>query len=481
MVYNHGIRYSEQSTSIGTPVEATSGLTVAVGTAPINMGDLTAVNKPILAFSIAEAKKALGYSLDYAKYTLSEVISTHFELFGVAPVVFVNVLDPAKHKKSVTTPESITTTSRIGLIDRTGILLDSVKITVDGILEEIKINEDYTLSFNDEGKVIVATVESGKITNDEATLKVIYDYLDPDMVTENDIIGGYDAATGKNTGLELVNSVFPNFQLVPGIIIAPKYSKNPTVAAVMRAKQQKINGVFNAVSIADIDNTVANVYTKAPQYKNEKSLVNPSQLATYADLKLGSRTYNFSSQAAALMAQVDAANGDTPHVSPSNKSLQAESLVINGEEMQLDLAQANYLNANGIITGLNFIGGMKLWGNRTSAYPSNNDVKDVFIPIKRMFHWIGNTIILSFWSNVDDPTNRRLIDSFVDGMNVWLNGLTPDVLLGGRVEFRKEDNPDTNLLDGKVVFHVALGAPTPAEDIEFKLEYDVAYFAALVA
>lgn len=481
MAYFHGIRYSEQPTGVLSPVQATAGLTIAVGTAPINQTDLSNVNKPILAYSLKEAQEVLGVSSNFDKFTLSEVISTHFKLYGVAPVVFINVLDPLKHKKSVSEPESIATVRRVGFIDREGVLLDSIQVTADGVTGNLVKNQDYIASFDDAGKVTIATLSSGQVSSDSATLSVTYDYLDPDEVTANDVIGGYDAETGKSTGLELINSVFPQFRLVPGILIAPKYSKDTTVAAVLRAKIKNINGVFNAISIADIDNSVAKVYTAATSYKDEHSLISPEQIVTYADLKLGTQTYSFSSHAAALMAQVDSENGDLPFVSPSNKSLQADCLVINGEEAQLDLAQANYLNSNGIVTALNFIGGLKLWGNRTSAYPSSTDVKDMFIPVKRMFLWIGNSIILSFWQNVDDPANRRLIDSFVDSINVWLNGLTGDALLGGKISFKPEDNPTSNLLDGKIVFTVQLGVPTPAEDIEFKLEYDTSYFATLFA
>lgn len=51
--------------------------------------------------SYAEAVAALGYSDDWEKYPICEAIYSQFKLYGVAPVVFVNVLDPAKHKKSV--------------------------------------------------------------------------------------------------------------------------------------------------------------------------------------------------------------------------------------------------------------------------------------------------------------------------------------------------------------------------------------------
>lgn len=47
---------------------------------------------------------------------------------------------------------------------------------------------------------------------------------------------------------------------------------------------------------------------------------------------------------------------------------------------------------------------------------------------------------------------RRLIDSIVDSVNIWLNGLvSEEKLLGARVEFLDEENSTTALMAGKAV------------------------------
>ncbi|MCV4594392.1 phage tail sheath family protein, partial [Escherichia coli] len=75
-------------------------------------------------------------------------------------------------------------------------------------------------------------------------------------------------------------------------------------------------------------------------------------------------------------------------------------------------SQANYLNGQGIVTSLNF-DGWKSWGNRNAIYPTSTDPKDAFRVCRRMFNWVGNTLILSHWSKIDNPANRRLIESIV--------------------------------------------------------------------
>lgn len=78
--------------------------------------------------------------------------------------------------------------------------------------------------------------------------------------------------------------------------------------------------------------------------------------------------------------------------------------------------------------------------------------------------------------------NKRLVAAVTDSVNIWLNGLTASgALLGGRVEFNESENPVTDLMAGKITFHLHLTPPGPAQEISFLLEYDTTYLAALVA
>ena len=183
------------------------------------------------------------------------------------------------------------------------------------------------------------------------------------------------------------------------------------------------------------------------------------------------------------MNKTDAGNSDVPYESPSNKSLQMNACVNEAEkEITLGLDQANYLNGQGIVTALNFMGGWKAWGNRTGCYPTNTDSKDAFIPIRRMFDWIGNEFITTFWQKVDKPMTPRLIKTIVNSYNVRLNGLAArEFILGGRVEFLESENPTTDLMDGILRFHIYVTPPTPARQIEGILEFDPAYFDTLFA
>ncbi len=191
--------------------------------------------------------------------------------------------------------------------------------------------------------------------------------------------------------------------------------------------------------------------------------------------------YHLSTQLAALMAQVDGENDGTPYISPSNHNVQTTATVLaDGSEVWLGLDEAAYLNGEGIVTAINQTSGWTAWGNRTGCYPGTTDVKDCFIPVRRMFNWIGNTLITTFWQRLDAPINRRLIDTVIDSANLWLNGLCArQYILSGSVSFLESENTTTDLMDGIIRFHVSICPPSPARSIEFVLEYDVNGIQAL--
>ena len=357
-------------------------------------------------------------------------------------------------------------------------LLITAQQTVTSTLER---DIDFSAAYNSNNIVEFAILDDSRIFNDSITIK--YHEVNPALVTDADIIGGVDSVTGDNLGLEVIEDVFPAFRLVPGTIIAPKFSKSPEVAAVMKAKCTDINGVFRAVAICDIPSDEIINYTNAPVYKKQKNLVDTSLIVCYPKVSLGGVQYNLSTQLASLMNKTDSEHDEIPYKSPSNENLQCDSSVLeDGTEKYFSLKQANYLNAEGIITALNFTGGWRLWGNYTSSKPDSSDVKDYFIPIRRMFNWINNSLITMFWSKIDDPLNKRLIDSVIDSANIWFNGLTQrGAILGGRVELLGTDNTTTDLMSGIIRFHVYITPPSPAQEIHFIQEYDPSYISELLS
>lgn len=465
---NHGVYVSEQATSVSTPVVADSGVPFVVGAAPVqSAASPAAAGVPVLCTSWAEAVEKLGYSEDWGSYPLCEFMYSHFQLFGCQPVIMCNVLDVADMKEAVAASDVALTDHKaklsIAAIDDENLVVKPA----GGAGEAYVKDTDYSTYYDGEF-LVIEVLSDGKAYAAEH-VNVAYNKVKPDSVDD----------TAVATGMESIEQCLTTLGIVPDLICAPGHSQSSVVAAVMATKAGGINGMFQAKALIDIDSSSAGAtsYTTAITEKSGNNFVDVDEVTCWPMLKLGDYKFHMSTQLAGLIAQVDTGNGGCPYESPSNKNFQCDAMVLeDGTEVNLTLAQANILNDNGIVTALNFMGGWCAWGNYTACYPSNTDVKDYFIPVSRMFGWVGNTLIQTFWSKLDKPMNRRLIDTIMDTANIWLNGLVGSgYLLGARAEMVDSENPLTDLMAGIIKIHIYMTPPSPAQEIDFILEYDTSY------
>ncbi len=471
--YKHGVYISEVPTSLIAPIEGTAGLQVIIGTAPVNMlaEPEEAVNKPLLVHSYKEAVGAVGYSSDFEKYTLCESISANFQVVNTAPLVLINVLDPAKHSTDMPETE-VDVIDGIAQVQQIGILVN--KLNVKNGDTAMKLDKDYTVLFNNDGTMNIILLDGGA-GDGAASLTVSGKLLDASKVTDADIVGGVDIAAEKETGMEVIRQIYPKLAMTPGILLAPRFSRSAVVAAAIQAKTKEINGVFKAVCIVDIDSTEtgAQKYTGVKQTKERQAVNDPNTYAVWPFAKAGDVVYSGSTLAGALTAYTDAVNNDIPNVSPSNKTLSISAACLpDGTEVILDQDQANTINSFGVATFLN-VNGFRLWGNNTAAYPGNSDPKDRWFSVRRFLTWAGNTFILTYFQKVDSPANRRLIESIVDSENIRGHSFVArGVCARYEITFLEDENPTTDLMNGKITFHQYITPFPPAEHIQDIIEFD---------
>lgn len=476
MDYRHGVYTREEKTDLTTPVEGTAGLQVIFGVAPYALATAEgSPTEPKLCSGFEDAVAALGYSDDWEKYTLCQSMDASFRAFSVAPVIFVNVLDPDNPDHvEVTAPAEAAFAEHAHTIDTPGVIPQTIAVTTAASSGETLVQgTDYDIVMDSEGAVTILLL-AGSDHYDAETLYVSYSSMKPQAVTVDDIIGSYDAATGKRTGLELLNEIYPRFGMTPGIVLAPGFT-GPELVAAVEAKCREISGSFVCEAVLDIpaDESGAVVYTGVREAKAELGMDSEHIIPCWPMAKIGDKTYAMSALLSALMAQTDAENGDVPYVSPSNKPLQAVALVLkDGTEVVLDQGQANTVNSYGVVTAIAH-GSIRAWGNNTAAYPENSDPKDRWIPARRMFSWVRNSIVLTYFQKVDNPMNFRLIESITDSFNIWGNSLVASGYCAAcKVRFERSDNPDTELLDGHITFRISFSPYPPAENIEFILTFD---------
>lgn len=508
--FAHGVYYNTVPTAAFAIVEANNSVIVAVGTAPVYMNPsptgvfssgannyATVVNQPQLAFSYADAVNELGYHARWDTWTLCEVMDAAWVEFNVSPVVFINVFDPEK-MCTVTAPTVQTLTAGAFTINAAMVIFQSVIVQNSGGTITYVNGTDYTVTYNPDTigntthTATVSVLSTGAI-GAPASIKVGWAVATPASVTATTIIGGVSAG-GVYTGIQVIDQIFPAFNIVPCNLIAPGWSQTATVAAAMLAAVQNINGVFNAMAVIDAD-PVANVtYNTLSAWKNTNNIVSKYQVLCWPKVNLGGvggKTYWMSTQLACLMAVVDSNNNNIPYASPSNNNLVMTTPCVGSLSPSGQIAAtvtpllippdiANFLNSQGIITVTNMIGGWRAWGNFTAAYPSDTDPHDMWLPVARMFEFFGNTMVLTNWQFVDKPANLRLIESVEVTAQLFVNQLVAaGALLGGAVQFLASDNPEAQLLAGEFVWRAYLGGVIPAQDIQFMLEFDTAFLSTL--
>ena len=392
--FTHGVYYVQEPTAAVGVVEANASLPFVCGRAPVHTlpqfqwqpynvwagsGSgispyASVVNQPIFTNSYqdvvngsdAAGLTALGYSSDFATWTISEHVDAAYLENNVAPAVYQNVFDPAgqgNYTQIAATP--FTVSNNQVTINVPNVILTSVVIKNSGNTVTYINGTDYVLNYDSSGTFasLIVTVLAAGAASGATSLSIAYAYALPLQVGANAVIGGTDAQ-GRYSGLQAIENVFWDFQQVVGIILAPGFSSNPNVAQAMLAKATSFNGVFSCMAYIDVDTSQVTGYTGVNAWKNTNNIFSKYQMLFWPMAELGNKTYHLSVLAAVTQAVTDFNNGNVPFASSSNQPLAATALVLaNGAQVTMTNVQANVLNAIGCTTALNFIGGFRLWEN----------------------------------------------------------------------------------------------------------------------
>ena len=469
MGYKHGTYQSETSSDISLPIVLDYGHFL-VGMAPMNKvkKENRKVNELVRLGTYKEAIQYFGttYDLDFS---ISQAIKVFFELYSVAPLYVVNILDINKHKTSMKTTNGLELSNGKVLIKNHKIITDTLTIKENTTSQIIS---DAITMWTDEGLEIYATPSNGN------KIDIEYEEIDLSKVTKAQALGGYDNSTMKREGLELLDEVYLKYSELPAFIDVPDFSSDSEVAAIMQTKAKNINGnMFEAIAL--INAPIDKPYDQIPKWKDDNNVNGNDQAVLYGKLGLSGKKYIQSIQYAALSLSVDNENGGVPSQSPSNFSYKCDSLYWKNpsgslENIILDKEQqANLLNKNGVVTAINFKG-WRCWGSETALNPMATDPKDKFIYGRRILKYVGNELVISYFNQIDKKFSKKLAETITKSMNIRLNALVArGDLLSASVELSKEDNDVTNVINGDITWIIKLGIIPGLKSLEFKKKYDV--------
>lgn len=462
--YQHGVypKTADTPTNEGNSVAFAQ---VVIGTTPVHMieNPSAAVNVPILCESLADCKNKLGYSTDFKNYTACQSMFTNFVLKKNKPVVFINVLDPAKHKKAVEAKEYTIKDNTVTITDN--VIVSSLEITKN---TETVSADEYIAEWVD-GTLVINFVseQTGEVT-------IGYDVIDPSAVTKSDIIGSYDPKTERRTGAELIKDVFPKCGVTPLLTLAPGWTTDDEVGAVLMGKTEEINGCHYAMALFDLDTTKAKTRADAIKEKEARTM-NANCIALFPMIKKNGYIISYSAYLAAQIMEQAAATGGITCKSPSNKAMNIDDCVLaDGTSVFYDQEDGNELNAAGIVTIISR-NGWYSWGNNTAAYPATKDPVKRWIMTRLAFMWIENDYVNTVTPQIDDDLNKdKIIDNATTSYNIKLASFAAaGHIISGKISYTAADNNVNSIANGKFKVKTLLAANVPGEVIENEFMFDL--------
>ena len=463
-IYKHGT-YGEFADSIGAV--ATQGGTVAVyvGAAPVNLirGYAARVNSPVKLTSMNDVREFMGYSKNWGAFDLCEAFKLHFDnpLGNVGPIVAINVLDPAVHKKTGETTKSVTFVNGRASFESDTIILDTLVIaeSVEGV--DFNINYDFA-----RGQVVLTSIGDALT----GTVNITYSEVDASLVSADDIIGGA-TDDGVYSGLGCVALVYPELYVIPNIILCPKWSERPAVYNAMLSAGTKINGHWDSVVYADIpilaDGAKVDTIALATKWKDDNTYTSERSKVFWPQAHDATGVaYHGAVIAAWRTMMVDEANEGIPMESPSNKAVPIAKQYFGADSTNrgFDQQQANKLNENGITTFVYWGSQWVLWGPHTAAFKHGAvaDNRSIFDNSIRLMMYVSNSFQQEHALTIDQPMTRALADTIKNREQEKMDALAAIGAFIGTpvVEFAESSNSTDDLVEGNFTWGFR-GTPTP--------------------
>lgn len=430
-----------------------------------------------------------GYSIPYALAAI--------QAQGAGQAIVVNVFDPTIHFTQVTAVAA--TFNSQGTLNLGHMGVSNVVVTSSPAGTTYVLATDYTVDAVNGVVTIVPSGSGGHITAG-STVLVTFKYADPSKVADADIIGAVTG--GAYSGMQSMETCYGTMGFFPKILIAPGYSQDASVATAMTSLADKLRAIalVDSAPATTVASAIANRTGSGNAFATSSKRVmlcypNESFLDTGlvpTGVTLGSTgapltaSFNanavapFSQWVAGAIAAKDLAKGYW--WSPSNTGVQG----MLGPDVQLyasildSNSDVNNLNAAGIVTVFNAFGtGLRVWGNRSAAYPAAT-TPDNFISVRRTMDVIEESAQLAMLQFIDQPISNALIDAILASVNSFIRSLIQrGALVAGSASFDPAENPPAQIAAGQLSFSIDVMPPPPAERITFLAVIDVTLLSQL--
>ncbi len=155
------------------------------------------------------------------------------------------------------------TTSTLEIINGVGTIVDNV--IVDSIIITDKIlGTDYELKYNESGQLEVSELEDGL----GESISISYKKVETSKIKPENVIGSYEEETETRTGIQAIQDVYEELNIIPEILAAPGYSHIKEIEQALVKSTSRISDRWEAICYTDINSNEADSREKALKWKD---------------------------------------------------------------------------------------------------------------------------------------------------------------------------------------------------------------------
>lgn len=477
--YKHGA-YGGLGASILRQPNVCTITPVYVGTAPAHQaqGGSARVNMPIKVATMEEATRLLGYSDDWASYTLCEAMYAHFANGEpVGPIVLINVFDPGAFKAATATTIAGVTFTRAGavLTDMGAAILDTLEIP--GKI----LGVDFAVQYDAAKETARITALPGKAL--PATATVSYFQMENVAVAASAVVGAR-SEVGDSTGVYAVEKAYQATGMIPYVLCAPGWSQNPAVHDAMIDAAQQISGHWYVQCMTDLPLSEDRAGTETGLtieevrgWKEANGYSSEFEATHWPMARRNGRVFHLSTLGAVAQMRLDYSNGDVPYESVDNKPLDADAAVLFGGKTAVFGPEVlnNHLTQYGIASLVYWGGTWRYWGAHTAAVAEAvaEDPRALYVANVRMLLYMTNWFQDHFKEEIGRPYTRNRAQSIQAECQAYLDALVgAGALVKGECRLDQGDDPMADVLAGALRFNLLVTNTPPLRSLEAILRYD---------
>lgn len=441
--YLHGT-YGVFKDAVVQSAEEGSTAAVVIGTLPVHLlPDYDGTVGTPLKMSNASAKETYGYVSDWEDFTLCEAVQAFFAGGNnIGPIYAINVLDPDAHRAATSVEAEVTFSGGVATLDDS--LAIAKTIAISGV-SDLAVEWDYAA----ERYMLRSATATG-------TRTATYRRVNPDAVTAAQVASAVSA----------VDDIYPAYNTIPSLLLAPGWSQEPAVYEALCSKAQSVDEHFFAFVLADLSTTQATTAEAAVALKATNAMSSKFSKVCWPMVSDGAgATYHLSTLFAREMVANDLERDGVPYATASNTVVSlAKVCLADGTNVRMYAEDGNDLNEHGISTAIAWGGKVRLWGGHTAGYEfgAANDATAVFDTTMRMMEWVLNEFQTAWIDRIDEPMTIALRDTIVASEQDKLDGLVAQGALVGNptVVFLQTSNEESDLIEGNFTWDFAI-TPTP--------------------